>query len=568
MVHVGRKTFVLALTLSIWLAGANAPVAQRAVAVPDFGAWVDDPALLRAKPLDWRVEDLRRDPAKATVSIELFDGDSVRAHLERFRFTRPGGFSWYGSLDATSASNDTGAHGEDYLAIAVQDHAVVGVLHRAGKLFRIRETSTGGLAIYETDSAYAPECGNDHGTLAPAPPGEGSPGPGDVEDPQQPEELRRSLGPLGTSGVPPLVEYIPRCQGATRMDVLVAWTQEAETAAGGAAAIQAIIDLAVVETCVAFRKSEVDMFVNLVMSAKIDYVESGSMATDLGRLRHTSDGFMDEIHGWRDSSGADIVSLFVGDATKCGRSYNMGAPASAAFASSAFNLVSQGCATGYYAFAHELGHNSGLDHDRVNTQNTPSHPYAYGYWPDAHYRTIMGLKLGEVNGTRIQYFSNPNLTYQSLVLGVPDPSPTSADCARALNENASIISSWRQAPSSAQGSGTTPTGGPWAGRLTAQLSGNVAELTLNDPRETIAPGALPYLLVTRRPVPMLNGRPFLRDLGESMVAWRRLPHWEAGTHLRRELFVRDGELHGQVLAFDPLTRRFSVGRPLALRAPE
>ena len=77
----------------------------------------------------------------------------------------------------------------------------------------------------------------------------------------------------------------------------------------------------------------------------------------------------------------------------CGRSYNMGAPASAGFAPWAFNLVSQGCATGYYAFAHEFGHGFGLDHDRVNTNNAPSHPFAFGFWtPNTTYRYQVPLK--------------------------------------------------------------------------------------------------------------------------------------------------------------------------------
>ena len=40
------------------------------------------------------------------------------------------------------------------------------------------------------------------------------------------------------------------------------------------------------------------------------------------------------------TAGADAVSLFLAEDSKCGRSYNMGAPPSASFATSAFNLVS------------------------------------------------------------------------------------------------------------------------------------------------------------------------------------------------------------------------------------
>ena len=191
-----------------------------------------------------------------------------------------------------------------------------------------------------------------------------------------------------------------------------------ETAAGGAAAIQALIDLAVLETNVAFQRSRVAIRLNLVFSSVVAYVETGDMKVDLNRLRNPEDGHMDIVHTWRDASAADAVSLFVAEDSKCGRSFNMGAPPTVGFASNAFNLVSQGCATGIYAFGHEFGHNFGLDHDRPNTQNVPSRPYAYGYWmEDDTHRTIMSLERGENFGVRLQYFANPTLALFGDVMG-------------------------------------------------------------------------------------------------------------------------------------------------------
>ena len=63
------------------------------------------------------------------------------------------------------------------------------------------------------------------------------------------------------------------------------------------------------------------------------------------------------------------------------------------FASSAFSVVERGCATGYYSFGHELGHNMGLNHAREDSVGTGAYSYSYGYkWTG--YRTVMAYAPG------------------------------------------------------------------------------------------------------------------------------------------------------------------------------
>ena len=86
-----------------------------------------------------------------------------------------------------------------------------------------------------------------------------------------------------------------------------------------------------------------------------------------------------------------------------------------------FAVTQYACATGYYSFGHELGHNLGMFHDR-GTEKTCSEAstFNYGYRdPNAEFRTILSYdcKKAECDNmpkdgcTRIQRFSNSDSAY-------------------------------------------------------------------------------------------------------------------------------------------------------------
>ena len=151
------------------------------------------------------------------------------------------------------------------------------------------------------------------------------------------------------------IEFDGRLCGAERVtvDAAVVYTPAAREAAGGTAAIEALIDLWIADTNGAYDASGVQQSLALVAREEVDYVETGDSLVDLERLSEPSDGHLDSVHDLRDRAGADLVHLIVSEADSGGRGQRPGA-----FSFCIVTYPTSGC------FAHELGHNMALRHDR------------------------------------------------------------------------------------------------------------------------------------------------------------------------------------------------------------
>ena len=134
------------------------------------------------------------------------------------------------------------------------------------------------------------------------------------------------------------------------------------------------------------------------------------------------------------------------------------------FESYAFSVVGWRCATGYYSFAHEMGHNMGSHHDRANASGPGAYDYSHGYQaPDEAFRTIMAYNCpGEC--PRVNYWSNPAVSYGGQPTGVVHTAPDSADNRRSLNNTAYTVANFRsaiaqtvQAPSNLRMTNASPT---------------------------------------------------------------------------------------------------------------
>ena len=240
------------------------------------------------------------------------------------------------------------------------------------------------------------------------------------------------------------------------IDIILVWTDNAECRNSGlsrncsltaqtTANMEARLNLAIEETNTAYALlSDINARLRLVHAYRhLDYVEASSDAfsSALYAMQNPSDGIMDDVHSVRTDYGADLVALIIDDRQYCGIGY-VGPSKSYGFSVTAWN-----CATGYYSFAHEVGHNLGYNHDIGTSNACGTTDFNYGYRdPQAGFRTILAYncQMGQCDSmpksgcSRTQRFSNPN---QITSTGSPWGA-TNANNVQHINNVAAAVSGW------------------------------------------------------------------------------------------------------------------------------
>ncbi len=404
--------FAAELSLSTTSISGEAPSLLSPAIAPQGLSAPEDPTIVRGRPVDVHFDVLREMASAESqpIRLDLFDDASLLAVFDRKESGWGGAQIWTGYVAGAQQSEIT---------LAFKDEVMSGNIRADGLFYQIRYTESGLHFVYEIDQQAFPE---DAEPLVP----DGLP--------SEPE--------AGAAG-----DMLAQ-DSCTDIDVMVVYTDDARAAAGGATAMNELIDIAISETNTGYANSGISQRMDLVYTAEVSYDETSfNWDTTLNRLTGKTDGYMDEVHTLRDTYKADAVVLIVNNTAYCGIAWVM-RTLSASFESSAFSVVSRSCATGYYSLAHETGHNFGSMHDRANSSFPGVFDYSYGYQaPDGTFRTVMAYAEGCPGSCpRINYWSNPDVYYGGQPTGVIYTASNSADNHLSLNNTACTVANWRDAP--------------------------------------------------------------------------------------------------------------------------
>lgn len=210
----------------------------------------------------------------------------------------------------------------------------------------------------------------------------------------------------------------------SQVDVMVVYTQEARDVAGGTDAVIAVSELAVAQMNLALINSRIGAQVRLVHVAELDNKGVNDAWDLLNGMVVPDDGFVDEVHLWRDLYHADVVHGL----------YDSGG--GLALLGGAFSVSGVNDTAAKYVFSHEVGHNLGCMHDRASSSQEGNYPYSYGLMDTENgFYTIMAYPCSGC--VRLLSYATPWALYHENPTGIDqdDDALHSADCSRSISND-------------------------------------------------------------------------------------------------------------------------------------
>jgi hypothetical protein len=357
-----------------------------------------------------RIEQLRKQPT--TKDVQLVHINVAALGGEKATLTVPGRKTLTFNRLSIEKKSETNFIWQGRIAelpgtatLVVHDGNITGTIQNDAELYHIEPVGGGVHAIIQIDqSKFPPE----------EPPSVRNK---ETIKPQNLEVRMLRLGPVAKN----------LHDSPVSISVIVGYTPSAQASV---ADIVATIELAVAEANQAYANSGINIQLNLAGTFLFSYTETGkSFDTILADFATNSD-----VNTRRNQAGADLAALIINQSTACGLADTILANLCDAFA-----IVHYSCATGYYSFAHELGHLMGARHDENHDATTT--PFAYGHGFEhpstiTPFRTIMAYACSSGNcEPRVQYFSNPSVNYSS----IPTGTTATNDNAQVLNATAGSI---------------------------------------------------------------------------------------------------------------------------------
>jgi peptidyl-Asp metalloendopeptidase len=363
-------------------------------------------------PIEVEVDGFSILSRSTQIQIDLRGASSVIAERLRYQLRGSTGAFWRGKLTFEPTSD---------VVLTWHKGVLAGATRPAVGVFEIRP-SRGGAVIEKLNMGSFPACG-----------GAVPPGPNFAAD--------------VSSAVPSAGPGTPALEGSIEIALLSVYTPQARDAAGDVAQIEAQIHAAVDNANPAFQNSQVAANYTLVHAALANYNDSGNARSDLSWV--ASDA---AVAALRNQYGAYMVSLITSDGGgACGIEYVMRS-GSSSFAPYAFQVTDRDCAVGNLTFAHEHGHDSGLQHDLANGTSPSSAPYqwSFGHFVNGQFRTVMSYATPCSSPcSRVAHYSNPSVTYMGYAAGTAEQ----RDHARTLRSTTPVVTASRgSAP------GTPPAG--------------------------------------------------------------------------------------------------------------
>ena len=404
-----------ALAVAAWSPAAHAaglflPVAGKEAAVA-AAALGEGPS--QAMAWERRVRVLHHELAGVRADVQAGDtgrlwlnirpGVALDVAVERTAPTK-----WGYSLSGRIEGDQVG-----FVTFVVHDRALAGSIWTPDAAYEVRHLGGGVHGLGEVTSMPPVECGG-----------------------AMPEEL--------AAGVTHQRSGADGDDGST-VDILVVWTTAREQQAGGVPQVRTEIDWFIAFTNDALQRSGAFLQLRLVGAEAVDYEDTGSPFTSLQRLSDPADGHLDAVTALRDALGADLVSLAVGRAYRSNVANVLGP----------FSVIGRNPST----FAHEIGHNLGLDHER-DGRIVRQQAYGHGFTiASTCQSTIMSygdrcvLRDGTTLARPVPFYASPwhHSPWDGEPLGVSrftklrGPAGP-ADAVLALNRNRHAVANFRLSP--------------------------------------------------------------------------------------------------------------------------